>query len=288
MGLVLIDKILVFDEDNFLLFRADADGEEPLRLGAIASRCLAMLLRSDNAVVRKRDLMAGAWGQYGLEVTDNSLAQVVRQLRLALEKMQPDREFIQTLPRIGYKLTDNVQVEELAANAPVISTVRSAMFNNDGEIPVSPASSLADTTLGDTGPSLLKEAQSYTSPSTLPALLQQRWGLWLALLLWGALTFLLGRAWQAPPLDAPLIGFSAPVTMNNVNVYLPADKWKQLPTSYLQATVLRSQKLAEIMGIPVGEVHLYLLTSGRESNQILCDGKLEAANSRCIGVQLYD
>ncbi|WP_460164043.1 winged helix-turn-helix domain-containing protein [Pseudomonas sp. S2_F03] len=137
MGQLLIDEHLVFDENNFLLFRVDAANEEPLRLGAIASRCLAMLLRSGGSVVRKRELMAGAWGQYGLEVTDNSLAQVVRQLRLALEKLQPDREFIQTLPRIGYKLADGVTVEELTAHPKPALPSCTMVTGNEAPCPLS-------------------------------------------------------------------------------------------------------------------------------------------------------
>ncbi|MNF91449.1 hypothetical protein D3C84_740510 [compost metagenome] len=134
--------------------------------------------------------MAGVWGQYGLEVTDNSLAQVVRQLRLALEKLQPDREFIQTLPRLGYRLTDGVKVEELSARAQTTPAPYGAAAGS--EVPV-PAASM--TTVTDTGDEELeaplimaKRASAETASGQLPVLprtLPRRWGLWLALPLWG-------------------------------------------------------------------------------------------------------
>jgi DNA-binding winged helix-turn-helix (wHTH) protein len=282
MGQLLIDEHLVFDENNFLLFRVDAVNEEPLRLGAIASRCLAMLLRSDGAVVRKRELMAGAWGQYGLEVTDNSLAQVVRQLRLALEKLQPDREFIQTLPRIGYKLADGVSVEELSAfaqTAPAPAAI--------------PASTMADAEdEPDETPSITAKPAS-TAPASAPLPVQpitpsKRWGLWLALSVWGVLAFLSGRIWLAPSPEVAPPAFAAAVTIDEVRVHASAQDIHSPATSHLQLMVQNSRELAGHLGIPAQNMHLYLLPSRRGADQILCDGELETASSRCIGVQQYD
>ncbi|RON24651.1 hypothetical protein BK660_02985 [Pseudomonas brassicacearum] len=290
MGQLLIDEHLVFDENNFLLFRADAD-EEPLRIGAIASRCLAMLLRSDGAVVRKRELMAGAWGQYGLEVTDNSLAQVVRQLRLALEKLQPDREFIQTLPRIGYKLADGVRVEELSAVAKTAPAPSEAKAGSEAPASAAtPVSTMADAE--DEPPSISATPASARPDSTpipvLPRTSTKRWGLWLALPLWGVLAFLSGKTWLAPSPEAAPPAFAAPVTMDDVRVHLTAQDVQPPAPSHLQLMVQNSRKLAGLLGISVQNIHLYLLPSRRGADQILCDGELETASSRCIGVQQHD
>lgn len=290
MGLVLIDEQLVFDEDNFLLFRADCADEEPLRVGAIASRCLAMLLRSGGTVVRKRELMEGAWGQFGLEVTDNSLAQVVRQLRLALEKLQPDREFIQTLPRIGYKLADSVRVEEVSSVSKAVPVAGEAIIESERPIlaPVMP-----DTeSQGAEPPSIMAMPAAMesacdslpVSPVTSPV----RWGLWVALLLWGALAFLLGRIGlpASPEVIPPT--FATPVTISEVQVHLSARDIQPMAPSFLQPLVLRSRKLAELEGLSLDNLHLYLLPARRGADQILCEGELEKVGSRCIGVQQHD
>ena len=282
MGQLLIDEHLVFDENNFLLFRVDAVNEEPLRLGAIASRCLAMLLRSGGAVVRKRELMAGAWGQYGLEVTDNSLAQVVRQLRLALEKLQPDREFIQTLPRIGYKLADGVSVEELSAVAQTApaptATPVSTMADAEDEPDEAPSIT------ANPAPTAPTSAPRPVQPTTPP----KRWGLWLALSLWGVLAFLSGRIWLGPSPEVAPPAFAAPVTIDDVHVHLSAQDVHPPATSHLHLLVQNSRELAGHLGIPAQNMHLYLLPSRRGADQILCDGELETVSSRCIGVQQYD
>jgi DNA-binding winged helix-turn-helix (wHTH) protein len=294
MGQLLIDEHLVFDENNFLLFRIEAANEEPLRIGAIASRCLAMLLRSGGSVVRKRELMAGAWGQYGLEVTDNSLAQVVRQLRLALEKLQPDREFIQTLPRIGYKLADGVRVEELPATAN--ATLAPFAVDTDSEAPAlaaRPESTLADVEDEPVEPPTIMAMPASADPDSgarpvHPITLPRRWGLWLALPLWGVLAFLLGKIWLAPSPEAVPPAFDAPVTMDDVHVHLSSQEAQPPEAIHLKQMVQHSRKLAEHLGISAQNIHLYLLPSRRGADQILCDGELETASSRCIGVQQHD
>ncbi|MGJ7515047.1 winged helix-turn-helix domain-containing protein [Pseudomonas baetica] len=286
MGQVLIDGQLVFDEDNFLLFRVDTPDEEPLRLGAIASRCLAILLRSGGTVVRKRELMAWAWGQYDLEVTDNSLAQVIRQLRLALEKLQPDREFIQTLPRIGYKIADSVRVQELPIVSKASPITAASAAGSEGPIPASPPPTRVDIA-GDDAQSPSIDTAKEPSPMS-PVISARRWGLWLTLPLWGSLAFLLGKFWMPPTSDVSIPMFAAPVTMNDVQVHpLLADSQTLVP-SLLQPKVVNSQKLAARLGMSSDDLHLYLMPGRRGADQILCEGELEAAGSRCIGVQQHD
>jgi hypothetical protein len=49
-----------------------------------------------------------------------------------------------------------------------------------------------------------------------------------------------------------------------------------------------SRKLAGLLGLSAQNIHLYLLPSRQGADQILCDGELETASSRCIGVQQHD
>lgn len=290
MALLLIDEQLIFDEDSFLLYRTDAPGDTPLRLGAIASRCLALLLRSSGTVVRKRDLMAAAWGQYGLEVTDNSLAQVVRQLRLALEKLQPEREFIQTLPRIGYKLLEGVRIVELSATGTAALIVKPPQVGSD----------LPDyATSTDTQDEALEPAE--VPPSGVPVEPAERltpsaasnpappwrWWLWLALPLWGGLAFGLGTVWQRPE-QAAVPQFLPPVTVQGLRIYLPVSGLASVSQPRLQAISQRIQQLTGLVEIAQESAHLYLLPTRHGGQAILCQDELEATNSRCVGVLLHD
>ncbi|VVP54793.1 transcriptional regulator [Pseudomonas fluorescens] len=288
MGQVLIDRQLVFDENNFLLFRSDATDIEPFRLGAIASRCLAMLLRSGGAVVRKRELMDGAWGEYGLDVTDNSLAQVIRQLRLALGQLCPDREFIQTLPRIGYKLIEGVSVEELSVAPRSMGLPQEDVTIH--EIPSALAPATAPTTIGeeprapvfDTAPLLRK--MSSKLPLVSSTLSWRRWGMWLSLPLWGCGAFFLAQAWWAP-VEIVGLEYAAPVVIGDVHVHPPLSGMDALPQSQRDVIIQRNRTLATWIGLSRENMHLYLIPARQMVDQILCDGELEKATSRCVGVQ---
>ncbi|VVP54754.1 winged helix-turn-helix domain-containing protein [Pseudomonas fluorescens] len=288
MGQVLIDEQLIFDEDRFILFRVGGLDDEPLRLGAIASRCFSLILRSKDAVVRKRDLMAGAWGSYGLEVTDNSLAQVVRQLRLALEKLQPDRDFIQTVPRIGYRLTDGVRIEELSSEPPNALVACEKVLLNEALVQVELRKTCCKG-LDVQPPSMsggqILEAESLGGrlPRALSASLHER-GL-IALLVWGLLAFLLGVIGLVPTNDSLRLDFSAPSTIGGIQVYSSTSDMNPQTGSALQTLILRSQKIAMLLGISSDKVHVYLLPARRGADQIFCDGDLQSPQSRCIGVQ---
>ena len=288
MGQVLIDEQLIFDEDRFLLFRVGALDEEPLRLGAIASRCFSVMLKSKDEVVRKRELMAGAWGSYGLEVTDNSLAQVVRQLRLALEKLQPDRDFIQTVPRIGYRLTDGVRVEELSSEPlSTLITCEGALVSetfvqvgqreacgNDRAVQVPSMSGVKV---------LSSERLGVRLPRALSMSSHGRG--WLALLAWGLLAFMLGAIGLIPGSGSAQLDFAAPSTISGVQVYRSTSDLNPQTTSSFQSLIPRSQKIAVLLGISFDRLHLYLLPASGGVGQIFCDGELQSPQSRCIGVQ---
>ncbi|MNZ76889.1 hypothetical protein D3C78_954110 [compost metagenome] len=292
MGRVLIDEQVVFDEDSFLLFRVDAPDVAPLRLGATTSSCLALLLRSGGAVVRKRELMEGAWGQYGLEVTDNSLAQSIRQLRLALETLQPGREFIQTLPRVGYKLADGVRIQALqAACEDEASTLKPREFDSDlpdnaGSI-LSPDEDVESVAAPLTAPH--GSVESGTSSVLVPVKFAYKyWGLLFALILWGIASFFLGVFLQTPLLNADLPVFAPPVTIEGMRVHVPVEGFNSLAAPQLQSLAQRSQQLAQLLGISSSSANLYLIPVYHREHAILCEGELELARSRCVGVQLND
>ncbi|WP_095146391.1 transcriptional regulator [Pseudomonas sp. Irchel s3b6] len=292
MGRVLIDEQVVFDEDSFLLFRVDAPDVAPLRLGATTSSCLALLLRSGGAVVRKRELMEGAWGQYGLEVTDNSLAQSIRQLRLALETLQPGREFIQTLPRVGYKLADGVRTRALqAAGEEAASTPDSREIDHD--LPDCAASTLppVEDVVSVVAPSTTSPGPVEGGTSSVLARAMSAykyWGLLIALILWGIASFFLGVVLQTPMLNTDLPVFAPPVTIEGMRVHVPVEGLSSLSASQLKTLAQRSQQLAQLLDIASSSANLYLIPVYHREHAILCDGELELARSRCVGVQLND
>jgi DNA-binding winged helix-turn-helix (wHTH) protein len=298
MSLFYIDEQIVFDEENYLLYANPTQNAEPLRVGAIASSCLAQLLRAKGGVVLKRDLMAGAWGQFGLEVTDNSLAQVVRQLRLALAKLQADDELIVTLPRIGYKLADKVQVREASADQPLSSAqTRSGIPTEADELsllapapatepepdlapmPVpapAPAATIPTVTVGSS-----VSAAAVPHPASQAPSASSYWGRALLIALAGALSFGLGAVWQKSPLAVDPLLFAAPIELPQLLIYLPLKSPPPNPTE-LASWTTQMHKLATISQLQADPIHFYLLDR-RELMGFICDAPLSTA-AYCVGV----
>lgn len=293
MSLFYIDEQIVFDEDNYLLYANLEQNPEPLRLGAIASSCLAQLLRAKGGVVLKRELMAGAWGQFGLEVTDNSLAQVVRQLRLALIKLQADDEYIVTLPRIGYKLADKVQVRETSADQPLCSAqTRPSMPTEAAELSLStPASEplperpMPAPVLEASRPTA-SAAPSVPAAATLPAASPPSsasgyWGRALLIMLACALAFGLAAVGQKNPLAVDPLVFAAPIELPQLLIYLPL-KSPAPSSTELASWTAQMHELATISQLQADPIHFYLLDR-RELMGFICDAPLSTA-AYCVGV----
>lgn len=265
MSTYVINQLIHFDNEAFVLYAA-ASPEEALRIGAIASRCLTQLLQANGQIVSKRDLMSGAWGAFGLEVTDNSLAQVVRQLRVALEKLQQNHELIVTIPRIGYKISEQVTLlDEATTPAPL--------------------------------PVLAAPAENRPLPSTEPALPtatpapnqeQHHWPMDLllglaAIACWVAL-FQLPGLLRAPSLPERPFSEAQMENIDGVSVHL-----ENMPGGALQPDnrqlVRELKQLGQTLDMDVDDLHIYRFAGQYRSLDLLCQGRLLAPNSQCLGVQ---
>jgi DNA-binding winged helix-turn-helix (wHTH) protein len=256
MSIFVINQQVHFDNETFVLYAAAAP-DDVQRIGAIASRCLTQLLEANGQIVSKRELLTGAWGSFGLEVSDNSLAQVIRQLRVTLESLQPGHELILTVPRIGYKITQPVELLDLAA--PSLAIVPIAPMPEQPKTPESPPRQRWITQL----------------PLALGAL-----GCWVALFL---LPGLLNPA--ALP-TRPFVERHAE-QFGGITVHAEA-----MPASALQPDTAylleKARQLAQSLGMAPSDLHLYRLADRYRSLSLLCHGTLQHADSQCVGMQLNE
>lgn len=258
MSIYVINSLIHFDSEAFTLYRAEAP-EEALRIGAIASRCLTLLLQADGQIVGKRELMSGAWGAFGLEVTENSLAQVVRQLRVALDKLQPDHELILTVPRIGYRIGERVQLLDAEPPAP---TAEPAAAPAAVEAP--PAASPAPPRRHDWPVRLV---------------------LGFAILAcWMVLFKLPGLLFPAALPERPLLEAQVE-RLDGVTLHLEA-----MPAAALRPDngqlVARAKQLGRAVGMD--DLHLYRFAGQHRSLDLLCQGELRPEDSQCLGLQADD
>ncbi|MET1080187.1 MAG: winged helix-turn-helix domain-containing protein [Pseudomonas sp.] len=259
MALYVINSLIYFDSEAFTLYRAESS-EEALRIGAIASRCLSLLLQADGQIVSKRELISGAWGAFGLEVTDNSLAQVVRQLRVALETLQPDHELILTIPRIGYKINPPVALLDAPPlPLPPVSTVSTPAT----EEPVSPGT------------------QSPPTPGRRHEKLSQlAFGL-IALLCWAALFHLPELLRPAALVEQPFVEAGV-AQLDGLTLH-----WEAMPAVALVPGNEQLARRATTLGLAIGmeNLHLYRFAGQARSLDLLCQGELTAGSHSCVGVK---
>lgn len=153
MSIYLINNEVVFDSNNLTLQSARTKSKQ-IPLGNVASRCLKVLLDADGKVVKKRELIFEVWGKLGLEVTDNSLAQAVRQIRTAIKELAPHQSTVLTMPRIGYKIASKVESIGNTQSQPFTLTthrdfnIRKTKSNKASNIIIAGASSVIGFGLG--------------------------------------------------------------------------------------------------------------------------------------------
>ncbi|MGB4074689.1 winged helix-turn-helix domain-containing protein [Pseudomonas sp.] len=267
MSTYVINRLIHFDNEAYVLYTAAAP-EEALRIGAIASRCLTLLLQADGQIVSKRDLMRGAWGAFGLEVTDNSLAQVVRQLRVALEKLQPDHELIITIPRIGYKISEQVELLDAppppAPDEPPAAAVSLPAAPPQINAPPSPASQ-----------------PRHSHHSSWPEKLLLGFA---AIACWAALFHLPSLLRQTALPEQPF----AEARMEQIDGI--AFHLESMPGGALQPDNRRLAVQVKALGLALDmdalKLHVYRFAAQHRSLDLLCEGELSARDSHCLGLQL--
>jgi DNA-binding winged helix-turn-helix (wHTH) protein/tetratricopeptide (TPR) repeat protein len=92
----------VLDRAAYRLTREGA----PIEVAPKSFDLLALFLSRPGELITKDDMLAAIWP--GIAVTDNALTQVVSELRQALGDSASDPEFVQTVPRKGYRFIGRV------------------------------------------------------------------------------------------------------------------------------------------------------------------------------------
>jgi DNA-binding winged helix-turn-helix (wHTH) protein/TolB-like protein len=76
-------------------------GTQSLRLGPVNMRVLVSLIEADGVVVSREELFERVWPNQ--VISDETLTKCISEIRLALAKLSPDRKFIETIPKKGYR-----------------------------------------------------------------------------------------------------------------------------------------------------------------------------------------
>ncbi|MEX2944124.1 transcriptional regulator [Serratia fonticola] len=103
------DRVL-FDGDSGTLGPSDFS-DEPTAISNPAKRLLLLLIANYGKPVEREVIFKKVWDDYGMISSNNNLNQCVSKLRRVLKVMGIDDEVIVTVPKIGFMLRHEIQVE---------------------------------------------------------------------------------------------------------------------------------------------------------------------------------
>lgn len=114
----------------------DEDEESGITLTITTSRLLTFLLERQGKVVMRDEILSNVWDAYGLKSSNNSLNKYISDLRNLFRNRGVEEEFIVTVPRVGFMLSEaiNVQIDCLpSVTGTDVSSVSQAPDTNSGE-----------------------------------------------------------------------------------------------------------------------------------------------------------
>lgn len=86
-------------------------GQPPLSLSIPASRCLSLLISHQGEVIQREHFFREVWLSNGAQVTNNTFYQNISLLRRAFKEFGLNEEFIVTVPKVGIKLENALQIK---------------------------------------------------------------------------------------------------------------------------------------------------------------------------------
>ncbi|WP_455289984.1 winged helix-turn-helix domain-containing protein [Cupriavidus necator] len=113
----LINKMVWFEVASNRIFSTGDSAASFIK--PVSSRLLLIMCQHPGVVLRRRHLIDALWTSQGMVVSDNSLNQAVCNLRDSFYKVDPQRLYIKTLPRIGYVFLANVEAHRVSHLDPL-------------------------------------------------------------------------------------------------------------------------------------------------------------------------
>jgi DNA-binding winged helix-turn-helix (wHTH) protein/TolB-like protein len=99
------DKHLIYRSGDLSIFpqvgEVRNDHGEAVHLGPLNMRVLSLLISQPKTVITRNELFDKIWKNQ--EVSDDALTRCISDIRAQLKNLSPDQQFIDTLPRRGYR-----------------------------------------------------------------------------------------------------------------------------------------------------------------------------------------
>ncbi|TQI81519.1 transcriptional regulator [Serratia fonticola] len=180
---------VIFDSDAGTLGRSDLS-EEPVLISNPAKRLLLLLIDYYGKPVSRDLIFKKVWDDYGMISSNNNLNQCVSKLRRIIKVMGIDDEVVATVPKLGFMLRKEIQVEFMKegeavftplSRSPVLAEPSNAIMDN--ELDFEESADLDDEVELESDVEEMTSASSHTDAPVSTD--KKRWG-------WGIITALVG------------------------------------------------------------------------------------------------
>ncbi|WP_166866517.1 winged helix-turn-helix domain-containing protein [Enterobacter sp. Cy-643] len=108
-------------EDGMIWKEKNSGADDPLTLTLTECRLLEFLIKEKGRVVSRNEIFEEVWEKWGLEGSNNSLNHFISRLRKVLAACELPDGCIQTIPRIGFMLTDEINIKMVEEAQPKAS-----------------------------------------------------------------------------------------------------------------------------------------------------------------------
>ncbi|MFI8418144.1 transcriptional regulator [Serratia sp. NPDC078593] len=87
---------------------------EHVAISAAAARLFTLLIKHKGEVVERDTILTKVWDDHGLQASNNNLNQCLSILRRIIKTMGVEKNVIETIPKVGLKIANDVLIEALS------------------------------------------------------------------------------------------------------------------------------------------------------------------------------
>lgn len=117
----LLNNDVKFRPEDGAIWAGDlSDENEPLMLTLTERRLFQLLIEEQGHVLTRNEIFNRVWEHWGFEGSNNSLNHFISRLRKVLDVFGFPETTIQTVPRIGFMLSDDLDIQQIKLPPPIL------------------------------------------------------------------------------------------------------------------------------------------------------------------------
>lgn len=110
------DSVIFSPEDTGLYQHNQTDSI--VAISSAAARLFTLLIKNRGNIVERDTILEKVWDEYGLQASNNNLNQCLSTLRRIIKNMGIDKNIIETIPKVGLRISHAIQIEEINLQPP--------------------------------------------------------------------------------------------------------------------------------------------------------------------------